>query len=314
MPGTLNKDLAALIKEKASELDFDLCGIARSVILEESGKFLKNWCETGMNAGMTYLGRDIEKRVNPGLIINEAKSVVVTGLSYYTAPKQKDPDAPVMSIYSYGNDYHSVITGKLEKLYTFIQNKAPGCEGRLYVDTGPVLEKRWAVEAGLGWQGKNSVIINRDIGSFFFIGVLILNIEITADMPFTEDLCGSCTRCIDQCPTGAINMNRSVDTRKCLANLTINNRGPVPDEIIPNLGGRVYGCDRCQEVCPWNDGVISDRHPEFKLNEEVASLTKEQWMTLTRIDFERLFHGTVVAKNKYESFKSNIHSAIKSME
>ena len=306
-------NLSVLIKEKAREIGFDLCGIAPVRILEKNGAMIKKWCEAGMNAGMSYLERNIEKRVNPETLFPGAKSLVVTGLSYYSEIRQKDPLAPVLSRYAYGANYHDVIAAKLERLLSFIKSYDTVAEGSVFVDSAPLLEKPWAQEAGLGWQGKHSVVINRKIGSFFFIGVLMLNMRLDYDNP-ANDHCGTCRLCIDQCPTGAINDNRTIDARKCIANLTIENRGPIPEDIVPELGGRVYGCDKCQEVCPWNKHAEPAGTPEFAINEEVASMSREEWQSLTEEQYMRLFRNTALERVKYNDLMRNVSAAIRSVD
>ncbi len=306
--------LSALIKKKAAELGFDLCGIAMAEVLTENGRILQKWCEAGMNAGMSYLQRNIEKRINPGLVLEGARSLVVTGLSYYSEIKQTDPRAPLLSRYAYGRDYHDVISAGLELLLDYIRTLYPSCRGKVFCDSGPVLEKAWAGMAGLGWQGRHSVIINKDIGSFFFIGILILDIETEYDRPFKENYCGNCRICIDACPTGAINDNKTIDAGKCIANLTIENRGPIPEDIIPRLGGRVYGCDACQQSCPWNNQGEYKSHPEFQLNEEIAAMSREEWLSLTEEKYLNLFRSTAVERVKYNDFMRNIKAALRSMD
>jgi len=301
-----------LIKDKASELGFDLCGIAPSRSLKERETVLKKWCSEGMNAGMGYLARDIEKRTDPEYLVPGAKSLIVTGLSYYTDKQQRDPDVPILSRYAFGESYHDVIKRKLDKLFLYIKSIEPGIQGRAFVDSAPLLEKAWAVEAGLGWQGRHSVVINKELGSFFFIGTLILNTELDYDTPVTDEHCGSCRICIDQCPTKAINENHTIDARKCIANLTIENRGPIPEEILPLTGGRVYGCDKCQEVCPWNKDAKPHNNPEFNLPEEIEVMTKTDWINLTEANFKRLFKGTAIERRKYEPFMRNVTDVTKS--
>jgi epoxyqueuosine reductase len=313
MPATGKVSLSSLIKEKVYELGFNLCGIAKVRSLDEYGTHLKAWCKEGMNDKMSYLERDYNKRMDPGLMFSGAKSMVVTGLSYFSENKQKSPGVPVLSRYAYGLNYHDVIEGKLNNLLTFIQSIDPNAEGRPFVDSAPMLEKAWAKESGLGWQGKHSIIINPDIGSFFFIGILVLNADLDFDPPFKGEFCGDCSLCIDSCPTGAINNNRTVDARKCIANLTIENRGPVPEEIIPKLEGRVYGCDKCQEVCPWNKYVKPDLTPEFAINNEVAALSPEDWQSLTEDEFSRLFKNSTIGRVKFEQLMRNIKAAVKSV-
>jgi epoxyqueuosine reductase len=306
MNTSAEKTLSVLIKEKAGELGFDLCGIAPSRSIEERENIIREWCSSGMNGEMSYLAQNIEKRINPEFLVPDAKSLIVTGLNYYSDIKQSEPGVPVISRYAYGINYHDVIKGKLIKLLTFIKSIEAKTEGRPFADSAPLLEKAWAGEAGLGWQGKHSIVINKEIGSFFFIGILVLNIKLEYDDPVKDDYCGNCRLCIDLCPTGAINENRTIDARKCIANLTIENRGPIPEEIIPKIGGRVYGCDRCQEVCPWNINAKPNRNPEFELPGELKGMTLEQWINLTREEFGRLFKRSEIARKKYDPFMRTV--------
>jgi epoxyqueuosine reductase len=312
MAASADIELTKLIKAKAVELGFDMCGIAPSRLLKEREEVLRNWCSEGMNAGMSYLSRDIEKRINPEYLVPGAKSLIITGLSYYTDKKQKEPGVPVLSRYTYGKSYQDVIRKKLENLLTYIKTIDPETVGSPFVDSAPLLEKAWAVEAGIGWQGRHSIVINKEFGSFFFIGTLILNRELDYDKPYTEDYCGNCRSCIDLCPTGAINENHTIDARKCIANLTIENRGPIPEVILPKIEGRVYGCDRCQEVCPWNKNVKSHKTHEFDLSEEIEMMTKEDWVNLSRENFKRIFRGTPVERRKYDPFMRNVSDVTKS--
>jgi epoxyqueuosine reductase len=259
-----------------------------------------------MNAGMHYLERNSDRRTDPGLLLPGAESVVVTGLNYYTGNPETFPGVPVISKYACGTDYHIIIGEKLDRLLEFIRSECSGVEGKPFVDSGPVLEKGWAVEAGLGWQGRHSVVINRQIGSFFFIGVLVLNIKLDYDKPEINDYCGSCRACADACPTSAINENRTIDARKCIANLTIENRGPIPADIVPMLGGRVYGCDICQEVCPWNKKAVFTHIKEFEMPDSLRAMNREEWKNLSSEKFHRLFDKSPVARRKYEPFIGNV--------
>lgn len=308
----MENNLSAGIKRKAFELGFNICGIAKSRTLKEYGPRLKKWVDAGMNDIMGYLARDIDKRLNPESLFPGAKSLVVTGLSYYSEKLQKDPEAPVLSRYNYGADYHEVINAKLEKLLAWIKTVKPETEGKIFVDSSSILEKPWAREAGLGWQGRHSILISKEIGSFFFIGILILNIDLVYDPPFTEEYCGECRLCMDECPTGAINDNRTINARKCIANVTIERRGPVPEELVPFLGRRIYGCDRCQEVCPWNKKVRPNKTPEFAINKEVAEMRLEDWKNLSKEQFSRLFGKTSLGRVKYEKLMGNIEAALRS--
>lgn len=304
--------LSECIKQKALALGFDMCGIARSRAMTEVEPVLRKWCESGMNDTMKYLQRDINKRVDPGILFPEARTVIVTGMNYYSIAGQKSPGVPLLSRYAYGSRYQDVIMEKLEQLLESVKAIYPQAAGKAVCDTAPMLEKRWAVEAGLGWQGRHTIVINRKIGSFFFIGLLIMNLEMEYDKPLSEDYCGECRLCIDGCPTGAINSNCTIDARKCISNLTIENRDPLKEEMIPFLGGRVYACDKCQEVCPWNRFAKQHNHPEFDISPELAEMTRDEWASLTEEKFNKLFSATPVGRVKFERFKSNIEALLKS--
>ena len=307
---TEKRRISLLIKDKARETGFDLCGIAEARTLSEYLPVLKKWCAQGMNADMAFLARDFEKRFDPSLHLPGVKSVVVTGLSYNLEMMQKESGVPLLSRYAYGIDYHEVIRGKLDSILGFIRNLAPGTSGKVFVDSGTIAEKMWAKEAGLGWQGRHSIIINDTIGSFFLIGIILIDHELLHDKPYISDLCGDCRLCIEMCPTGAINEDRTIDARKCIANLTIENRGPIPEEIVPKLGRRVYGCDRCQEVCPWNSKALPCRTPEFLLDDEISSMTANDWKSLTEQKFMELFSRSAIKRVKYDRFVRNIGAAL----
>lgn len=309
----MGSSLSESIKKKASDLGFQLCGIAKPHRLTDRESVLKSWCEAGMNDKMAYLARNTEIRFDPQAFWSPVKSIIVTGLSYNSDIRQNQPGVPVLSRYTYGQDYHKVIQDKLLSLLDYIKSTDSQAEGKALVDSGPFSEKPWAQEAGLGWQGKHSIVINKEIGSFFFIGILLLNRELDYDSPVSEDYCGECRLCIEACPTCAINENRTIDARKCIANLTIENRGPIPDQFVPKLGGRVYGCDRCQEVCPWNKKAGKSLTPEFEIIPEIAGLTIGEWLDLSEDRFNRLFKDRAVGRVKYHKFKENIKAAVKSL-
>ena len=297
--------LSVLIKEEARKLGFDLCGIARSKKLARNADALRKWCEAGMNDTMGYLARNTEKRADPSLLFNGAESLVIAGISYFSEDRQLKPMVPVLSRYAFGKRYQTVIVNKLEKLLDFIKEYAPETDGRAFSDSAPLFEKPWAVEAGLGWQGKHSIVINREVGSFFFLGALVLNIGLEYDEPQIKEYCGNCTLCIESCPTGAINSNRTIDARKCIANLTIEGRDPIPVELVPKMGRRVYGCDRCQEVCPWNKHPKAGA-PEFRISRELEEMTLDDWQSMTQEDFERIFSDSPIERVGYERLKVNI--------
>jgi epoxyqueuosine reductase len=308
------KSMSLLIKEKAHEVGFDICGIARVRSLPERESAHRKWLAEGMHDKMGYLEREPEKRFNPTLVFPGVKSLVVTGISYYSEIRQTEKEVPLLSRYTYGTDYHNIVVPKLEQILAFVKEKSPEAEGRAFSDTGFLHEKSWISEAGLGWQGRHSIMINKEIGSFFFIGILMLNIELDYDEPFKRDNCGDCRLCIDACPTDAINENRTIDARKCISNRTIENRGPIPEEIVPRLGGRVFGCDKCQEVCPWNDNIKPNSHPEFQIDQQIAKMNRQDWESLNEEEFQRLFGRTSLSRIKFPDFKRNISDALRSVD
>ena len=302
--------LSSFIKNRSAELGFDLCGIARYHVLDKNREILHDWCEAGMNDRMNYLARNTEKRADPALHLGSVKSVVVTGMSYNSEKRQLKPSVPLISRYAYGKRYQDVISSKLKALFLSIKELNANVEGKIVVDTAPFFEKPWAVEAGLGWQGRHSIVINCEAGSFFFIGILMLNLELDYDEPCVTDHCGSCKACIDSCPTGAINDNRTINARKCISNLTIENRDPLDAEMASKFQSRVYGCDICQEVCPWNRKAPFKNHPEYSLSAEIAAMNRQDWLDLTEESFNRLFGESPVGRVNYPRFINNIRMVL----
>lgn len=307
------KEISQLVKEKAHELGFDLCGIARVRRLTECEPVLSRWLGSGMNGEMDFLSRDTEKRLDPSRLFPGARSVVVTGINYYNERKQHS-DVPVIARYACGIDYHYVIPPRLNQLLKYVRDAEPSAKGKIFVDSGQMLEKAWAVEAGLGWQGKNSLIVNTRSGSFFFIGIILLDIELEYENPYMADHCGECRLCLDACPTAAINGNRTIDARKCISYHTIENKGEIPEDLSGNFRGRVYGCDICQEACPWNKNAKPGTVPEFSSHGGFENLTKEEWRSLAPGQFENYFGKTPVKRIKYKRLIRNIEIAFKSMQ
>ena len=310
MKTSTEKNISQLIKRYSVEVGFDLCGIAPARALEEHREILKRWAFTGMKADMTYLGQNITKRIDPRILLPGAKSIIVTGLNYYSEKKQGGNGVPVISRYAYGINYHAVIKAKLNRILTYIRTIQPDVVGKAFVDTAPILEKAWGNEAGLGWPGKHSVLINKEIGSFFFLGILVVNIDLDYDKPAEKDNCGTCRLCINACPTGAINNDRTINCTNCIAFQTLEAKSPIPDEIIVKLEGRAFGCDRCQEVCPWNSNSKPHKTPEFELPVEVENMTAEDWKNLTRKDYKRLFKESAIGRRSYCRFMDNIEAAL----
>jgi epoxyqueuosine reductase len=305
----VDKTITGIIKDYATEVGFDLCGVAPARLLDEHRASFSQWTFTGMNADMDYLEQNIEKRLDPRILFPGAKSIIVTGLNYYTKKKQGGNHVPIISRYAYGINYHAVIKAKLNKVLAYIRTIHPEVQGKSFVDSAPILEKAWGKEAGLGWPGKNSILINKKIGSFFFLGVLIVNIDLDYDKPSKDDYCGVCNLCIESCPTGAINSNRTINANKCIAFQTLESRTPVPDELIMKLEGRAFGCDKCQEVCPWNKGSKQHKTPEFDLPDEVRRMNAEDWKNLSRKDYKRLFKESAIGRRSYCRFMDNIAAA-----
>lgn len=301
-----DKDLSRKIKDFALSIGFDLIGIAPSKPLRDHKEVINNWLSAGMNADMRFISRDIDKRTDPALLFDGTKSVVVAGFNYYPSEKQGGDGMPVISKYAYGKDYHTVLGEKLNDLLEFITSSEPDASGKICVDSVPILEKAWAKEAGLGWIGKNSILINKKIGSFIFLGEIVLNFDLQYDKPFTEDFCGTCTLCMKSCPTDAINENRTVDARKCISWLTVENKNAIPEEYKSKMEGRVFGCDICQDICPWNKNAKPHKNPEFVLPEELKQLTSEEWFNLTREKFNILFKSSAIKRRTYEQFMKNV--------
>lgn len=297
----------AFIKETALKMGFDLAGISRVRKLEEEEDRLRNWLEAGKHSGMSYMENHFEKRLDPSLLVDGAKSIVSLGYLYYTDQKQLDPEAPIVSRYAFGRDYHKVLKKKLSELLKLCQANIGVVNGRIFVDSAPVLERAWAKNAGLGWIGKNTLLIAPSKGSYFFLAELVLDVDLDYDLPFTSDHCGNCRRCIDACPTQAIHAEGySLDAGKCISYLTIENKSEIPVEFSSKMANRVFGCDICMEVCPWNRFARLHDEAEFEPNDSFLNLGKAGWKQLSEDDFHELFKGTPVMRAKYSGLKRNI--------
>jgi len=295
-----------LIKAKAAELGFDFCGVAKADFLEDEAPRLENWLKNGMHGQMNYMANHFDKRLDPRLLVDDAKSVITVLLNYY--PEQKLPEGDddlKLSKYAYGTDYHFVIKDKLKDLLSFIHLEIGEVGGRAFVDSAPVMDKAWAKRAGLGWVGKHTNLINREIGSFFFIGELILDLELEPDGPIT-DYCGTCTRCIDACPTNAIVGPYVVDGSKCISYFTIELKEAIPTEVQGKFDNWMFGCDICQDVCPWNRFARPHKTPAFDPHPDLAQLTKTDWEEITEDVFREIFRRSAVKRTKLEGLKRNI--------
>lgn len=300
-------NIAQIIKAKAKSMGFLECAILPASELTEEKEHLQGWLGAGMQGEMSYMARNVDKRLNPKLLFDNAKTIIVVLQNYYPKETQKDPDAPVLSKYAYGTDYHFVMKDKLKKLLHFIQENTEPCNARPFVDSAPVLERAWARRAGLGWVGKNSNLISLEHGSFFFIGELILDIELPYDTPKPiSDYCGTCTRCVDACPTKAIVASRVVDARKCISYQTIELKGELDENLKGQFENRVFGCDICQDVCPWNLKSTPHKEGSFQPHPKLLELSKNDWHNIERPLFNELFKNSAVKRTGFKGMKRNL--------
>jgi epoxyqueuosine reductase len=299
-------DYKQLITRKAHELGFFHVGFSTADFLEEEAPRLESWLNKNHHGEMSYMANHFDKRLDPRLLVDDAKTVISLLFNYYTDQQQSDPEAPKISKYAYGEDYHYVIKDKLKELLAFIQREIGEVNGRGFVDSAPVMDKAWAKKAGLGWIGKNSNLIHPKKGSFFFIADLILDLKIEADGPI-KDYCGTCTKCIDACPTDAIIEPYVVNGSKCISYLTIE----LKDELLPKefegkMDNWMFGCDICQDVCPWNRFSVLHDEQRFEPHPDLLDLKKQDWMDLQEEGFQILFQHSPVKRTKYKGLKRNI--------
>lgn len=299
--------ISELIKNKVKSLGLLDCAILPSGFLDEEKPHFQKWLVNGMHGEMEYMARNIDKRLDPQKLIEGAKTIIVVLQNYYPKETQTDKTGPVLSKYAYGTDYHFVLKEKLKVLLQFIQNEIVACNGRPFVDSAPVLERAWAKRAGLGWIGKNSNLISVEYGSFFFIGELILDVELAFDKPkLVTDHCGKCTRCIDACPTKAIVANRIVDARLCISYQTIELKGELDVNLKGRFENRVFGCDICQDVCPWNLKSEETSESQFIPNPKLLKLSKDEWHSMEKPFFNELFNKSAVKRTGFDGLKRNL--------
>lgn len=300
-------EIVAAIKQKARSLGLSGCVLLPASALSEESEHFNRWLQNGFHGEMDYMARNTDKRLDPRLLVENARTVIVVLQNYFTNKKQSDPSAPVLSKYAFGTDYHFVLKDKLKVLLQFIQAEISPCNGRVFTDSAPVLERAWAKRAGLGWIGKNSNLISLDKGSFFFIGELIIDIELPYDNPRpVADHCGKCTRCIDACPTKAIVADRVVDARLCISYQTIELKGELDPNLKGNFENRVFGCDICQDVCPWNLKSESHNEPGFNAEEQLLKLTASDWHNMDANLFAALFKKSPVKRTGFSGLKRNL--------
>ncbi len=293
-----------IIKAESKRIGFLSCGISKAEFLELEAPRLENWLNQNMQGQMSYMENYFDKRLNPTLLVDGAKSVISLLLNYYPAELQ-NLDSYKISKYAYGQDYHHVIKEKLTELLHFIQTDIGEVSGRAFVDSAPVLDKAWAAKSGLGWIGKNSNLITQKVGSFYFIAELIIDLELEYDSP-TTDHCGSCTACLDACPTEAIVAPYVVDGSKCISYFTIELKDNLPQEMKGKFDDWMFGCDVCQDVCPWNRFSKPHNEPLFQTTPEILSYSKSDWEEITNDTFQKVFKNSALKRTKYEGIKKNI--------
>ena len=294
------------IKETALSLGFTHCGIAKAAPLDEDAKRLEKWLHAGMHGSMQYLENHFDLRVDPTKLVPGAKSVITLTQNYYS-PKKQPVDSPKISTYAYGTDYHFVIKEKLNKLLAAIQQKAGDIVGRGFVDSAPVLERTWAQKSGAGWIGKNGNLISKTDGSFFFIATIIVDLPLIYDDPFAKDYCGSCTKCINACPTDAILPDKTVDGSKCISYFTIELKDAIiPSEMKGKFDNWMFGCDTCQDVCPWNRFSKQHQEPGFTPNTAIETFGTNEWNSLTKEGFKTVFKNSPLQRSKFEGITRNL--------
>jgi epoxyqueuosine reductase len=293
-----------LIKEEAKRLNFDFCGISKAGFLEDEAPRLEKWLNENKHGQMKYMENYFDKRLDPALLVPGAKSVISLLYNYYPDQKQNSY-APKISKYALGQDYHEVIKNKLHEFLLSLKEQIGDINGRAFVDSAPVMDKVWAAKSGLGWIGKNSNLINKDSGSFFFIAELIIDVELESDGPI-KDYCGTCTKCIDACPTQAIVEPYVVDGSKCISYLTIELKDEIPAEFNGKMAGWAFGCDVCQDVCPWNSFSKVHNEPLFINNNGLLNFSETEWHDLTEETFNIIFKHSAVKRTKYRGLKRNL--------
>ena len=299
-------DRTHIVKEIATQSGFDYCGIARAVPLDEDARRLEQWLSKGMNGEMKYMENYFELRVNPQKLVPGARSVITLLLNYYPAVQSRQTDNKI-SRYALGEDYHTVIRTKLNHFLACIKEKLGDMNGRGFVDSAPVLERTWAQRSGLGWIGKNGNLINKRSGSFFFIATLITDIALEYDDPLAKDYCGSCTRCIDACPTGAILDDKVVNGSQCISYYTIELKDMlIPEAMKGKFDNWLFGCDVCQEVCPWNRFSSPTNETAFSPIPEILNFSTQDWEELTEENFKKIFRHSPIRRAKFSGIKRNL--------
>lgn len=307
-------NLTNLVRQKAGELGFAFCGISKARRLDEEAPRLEKWLKEGRHGKMAYMENHFDKRLDPRLLVEGAKSVISLMINYFPSDNTVYKSPLKVSKYAWGKDYHFVIKEKLQLLAGFLIEEAGSINYRLFVDSAPVLDRAWAVNAGIGWIGKNTMLISRRNGSYFFLAEIITDLELDYDNPFGGDYCGDCTRCIDACPTGAITGPRQLDASKCISYLTIELKEAISPEFQGKMENWIFGCDVCQDVCPWNRFSISGNERAFQPSGNWTEWTKEDWNTLEKTVFKRVFGKSPLTRAGFIKLKNSISFAVESEE
>lgn len=293
------------IKNEAKRLGFDACGISEATFLEEEAPRLEAWLQNNFHGEMRYMENYFDKRLDPRLLVPGAKSVISLLYNYYPEEFQNKNSYQIAK-YAYGEDYHLVIKKKLNEMVDSMRQLMGNFNARVFTDSAPVMERTWAQKSGLGWLGKNSLLINKSKGSFFFLAEIILDLELNYDLPFKSDHCGSCTRCIDACPTQAILPNNTVDGSKCISYFTIELKEEIPTQFKDSFDDWAFGCDICQDICPWNRFSLPHKEEKFRPDERLLQFEKNDWEEITEDVFKKIFKRSAVKRTKYSGFKRNI--------
>jgi len=299
------KHYTELIKNEAKRLGFISCGISRAEFLEDEAPRLEKWLKMKMNGEMKYMENYFEKRLDPRKLVDDAKSIISLTYNYYPEDLQ-NKEAPKVSKYAYGMDYHYVIKEKLNFFLTFIKDKIGNVHGRAFVDSAPILEKAWAAKSGIGWVGKNSNLITKQVGSFYFLAELIVDLDLDYDR-IESDHCGQCTACIDSCPTQAITQPYVVDGSKCISYFTIELKENIPKEFKGKFDDWVFGCDVCQDVCPWNKFSKPHKEPLFQTSSELMKMSRDEWNEITEETFNKIFKNSAVKRTGYKGLTRNLN-------
>ncbi len=297
---------ASLLKAEAYRLGFEFVGISKAEFLEEEAPRLESWLQQGRHGKMKYMENHFDKRLDPRKLVEGARSVVTLLYNYYPEEKQHDPAAPKIAKYAYGEDYHFVIKDKLRMLMAYLEREIGSISGRAFVDSAPVMERAWARKSGAGWIGKNSLLLRKGQGSYSFLAELIIDLELEADGP-VKDYCGTCTRCMDACPTGAIYEAYKVDARRCISYLTIELRDKeIPESLEGQMENWAFGCDICQDVCPWNRFASPHNEARFKAAEGMLEMPAEEWFEISKDVFNGLFKKSALKRSGYKGLKRNL--------